>query len=109
MGIIKMIEQHQYTFIIFPIAILVGCIFKYFDDSDRNYLMAKGIDPDEYSILGTELSYGLNNSTSPNRYNTNNRYTPYNGGSSYTPKPNYKEAVKKCKRSVIIKVENDKK
>lgn len=138
MGIIYMIDQEDFKFIIFPIALLIWGWFSFFDPEDREYLRRNGIDPDDFSVFFPDYGYyadgtykpsnhhinvGTNRdktswSTSHNRqYNndTNNnydynyeRYAPHQ--TTYYSGQQYKGLSKKCKRNFKITVEtNDKK
>ena len=68
MGIIYMIDQNDYTFIIFPIASLIWGWFSFFDPEDREYLRRNGINPDEFSAFFPDYGYYADGSYNPSSH-----------------------------------------
>ena len=134
LGLLHMISEEHYVYIFFPIAIIIGVVFTFFDSNDREYLRRNGIDPDEiswffpdYSDYGAVRggSYPLNETSSSHQRTyparTNNswdnsadaqyaRYGPHNqygyGYRGYS-NPEYKKLKDKCKRNFKITISKD--
>lgn len=132
-ALLDMINNQAWQYIILPIGIILWGIFKFFDDNDRDFLIGKGIDPDEYNAFFPDLyedNYSRYHRTStyskPKRsgntvtwegrnvednFDSNlyshgidhDRYKPKNP--SKVENPLYKGMKDKCKRNFVISVE----
>ena len=56
-GILHMVDNQNLEYIIFPLALLVAAIFKFFDANDRKYLERLGINPDEFNAFFPDYYY----------------------------------------------------
>ncbi len=117
MGLITMINQEQYTYIIFPISMLIWGWFSFFDPEDREYLRRNGIDPDSFSALFPDddpynsKHHIRTNDSYCNGYGSRYNYKqytpqnpPYNESNKKLNRLEYKAVSKKCKRSFKITV-----
>ena len=114
--LLNMCNDQQWEYVILPIGVLIGGIYKLFDDDDRQYLMSQGIDPDNYEGWFPDL-FPYNDDT----YTQTQHHCTYNGQTTYNRKPYqqpsqntylfndnkniYKHIVKKCKRNVKINID----
>jgi hypothetical protein len=106
--------EQQWEYVILPIGVILGCVYKIFEDNDRQYLMSQGIDPDDCNEWFPDLF--LDGNDKPYRHTQSKHYQYYNNNTSYNSSHNtyvfndnkniYKEIVKKCKRNVKIKIED---
>jgi len=132
MGILYMYNEKDYTYIIFPTALLIGGAFSFFDPEDKEYLRRNGIDPIDawFPDYGYDM-YGVcnnNDYSTPNTnhtiirnsqsYNTDNLETRSNNTTNYSryiptvlgdfgggTKRTYKALAPKCKRNFKITVD----
>ena len=121
LGLLHMIAEGSFIYILFPIAIVVWGLYSFFDENDKEYLRRNGIDPDEISWFFPDYNdYGAvrDSYSSPNRrsypartnnsYNTNAQYSRYAPQGQYPYKTyynqDYKGFVSKCKRNFKITV-----
>ena len=132
MGLLCMIDNGDYGYIIIPIGVLIWGFYKFFDDDDRKYLESQGIDPDEFNAFFPDYydtNYHNRNSHHHRTYTPNdNGYTRNNNtitwdspsdvrreqsGGFYKPRhyqnPMYKSIVGKCKRNFKITVDKEEK
>ena len=105
MGLIIMISQGTFTFVILPIIIIIWGLFSFFEPNDREYLRRNGIIEDEYLSFFSDDGYY--NNTQYGTYNPRSTQctTSYIGG-KYSQ---YNEISKKCKRNFKISVGEEKK
>jgi hypothetical protein len=112
MGLVHMLDEEHYTYIIFPIAIIVGCAFSFFDQDDREYLRRNGIDPNEFSaFFDNEEYYNRKSTRHYDTFSQKNVYTPSTGeaifGNFFSRDLPYKNIAKKCKRNFKITIKKD--
>ena len=125
MGILFMWSKEEYTYIIFPTAILIGGIFSFFDPEDKEYLRRNGINPDDawFPDYGYDMYGGYNSSNTYYNHNYNKTIKSHNKSnedfysdySRYMPKTSddfgfnskraYKTLLPKCKRNFKITIE----
>jgi hypothetical protein len=104
MGLIIMISQSTFTFVILPIIIIIWGLFSFFEPNDKEYLRRNGIIEDEYLSFFSDDGYY--NNTQYDTYNprTTQHTTSYIGG-KYSQ---YNEISKKCKRNFKISIGEEK-
>lgn len=95
MGLICMISQNTFTFVILPIIIIIWGLFSFFEPNDKEYLRRNGTIDDEYLSLFSDGGY-YNNAKCP---------TSYIGGN----RSQYNEISKKCKRNFKISIGEEEK
>lgn len=114
-----MLYNSEYTFLIFPIAILIGGIYYFFEEDDKEYLKANGIDVGEFYWLDPN-SYSSDDPFQYDTFGTSNRksvggYPSYHqvattDHTSYMPPTQrkndavYKVISAKCKTNVNVSV-----
>ena len=115
--LLNMCAYQEWEYIILPIGVIIGSLYKIFDDDDREYLMSQGIDPDNYEGWFPDLfpyHDNINNNYQQGAHRT--YYNPSNNSNThihYTQNTNayneekkiYKSIVKKCKRNFKINIE----
>ena len=112
MGLLHMLIMENYTYIMFPTAILIWALYSIFDENDKEYLKRNGIDPNKFSWLfpEDEYVYGYYDNEP---YSNRGGYT-YSGGikrhnhSSHNitySDPEYKKIVKRCKKGFKITID----
>ena len=121
MGVLHMISEENYLYILFPLAIIIWAIYTFFDENDREYLRRNGIDPDEVSWFFPDYSdYGAVKSTNystyyprnnyrrtyPSRTEDYSRYAPSNQYQGYN-NTEYKKLKDKCKRNFKITISKE--
>jgi hypothetical protein len=74
LGMIDMVVNEQWAYIILPIGILIWGIFKFFDENDREYLEHMGIDPDEFNAFFPDY---YSNYSYRRTHRNNNSYNTY--------------------------------
>lgn len=119
LGVFHMIDEKQYTYLFFLLAIILWAVYSFFDANDREYLKRNGIDPDYFDWItpncnrysGVYDNTYTRNSTTYNRrteadysrYASKTQYGEYN----YYAQNAYKGLKDKCKRNFKITISKD--
>ena len=108
LGILYMCQEKEYTYIIFPLAIIVGASFSFYDANDREYLIREGYDPDDFSVLFPYDEYSVDKQNNTAYKQTTYDHTRYAPKTSYTNnKKEYEALTPKCKRNFKITVNRE--
>lgn len=122
MGIFYMIDKEDFTYIIFPISIIIGNIYYLFELEDKEYMRRHGIEYDDWSLFYTDDYYPNehhrshttthhSSTTKQTTYNNNrfggnnNNGYPYTRTTSIYTDPSYKVLSTRCKRNFTISVD----